>query len=58
MGDERMIGAPSDIVFELIEIEDKTFERRINSLFTDLHITLEEVKNFIISGNLRIQESY
>jgi DnaJ-class molecular chaperone len=58
MGDERMIGAPSDIVFELIEIEDKTFERRINNLFTDLHITLEEVKNFIISGNLRIQKSY
>jgi len=42
MGDERMIGAPSDIVFELIEIQDKTFERRMNNLFTDLYITLEE----------------
>lgn len=38
-----MIGAPSDIVFELIEIEDKIFERRVNNLFTDLYITLEEV---------------
>jgi hypothetical protein len=27
MGDERMIGAPSDIVFELVEIQDNTFER-------------------------------
>lgn len=50
MGDERMIGAPSDIVFELIEIQDKTFERRMNNLFTDLHITLEEVIHFF---NLR-----
>ncbi len=38
-----MIGAPSDIVFELIEIQDKTFERRQNHLHTDMHITLEEV---------------
>lgn len=38
-----MIGAPSDIVFELIEIEDKIFERRVNNLFADLYITLEEV---------------
>jgi hypothetical protein len=45
MGDERMIGAPSDIVFELVEIQDKTFERIQENLHTNLFITLEEVRN-------------
>lgn len=54
MGDERMIGAPSDIVFELVEIQDKTFERRFDHLFTDLYITLEEVILDDIWGNFRI----
>lgn len=49
-----MIGAPSDIVFELVEIQDKTFERRANNLFTDLHITLEEVTVFNMKGYFRL----
>lgn len=36
-----MIGAPSDIIFELVQIQDKTFERRQQHLFTDLYISLE-----------------
>jgi hypothetical protein len=47
MGDERMIGAPSDIVFELVEIRDKTFERRNEHLYINLDISLEEVNIFL-----------
>lgn len=53
-----MIGAPSDIVFELIEIQDKTFERRMNNLFTDLYITLEEVILIFMEGYFRFQKGY
>ena len=44
MGDERMQGAPSDVVFELVEIPDQTFTRAGNDLKMTLEITLEEVK--------------
>jgi len=45
MGDERMQGAPSDIVFELVEIEHPFLRREAEHLRTDLTISLEEVHN-------------
>ncbi len=47
-----MIGAPSDIVFELVEIQDKTFERIQENLHTNLFITLEEVRNWLMKAIL------
>jgi hypothetical protein len=49
-----MLGAPSDIVFELVEIHHSTFERRQTNLFTDMYITLEEVPLSCNAGNFRI----
>ena len=40
MGDERMQGAPSDIVFELVEIEHPFLHREGDHLRTELTITL------------------
>jgi DnaJ-class molecular chaperone len=36
MGDERMEGAPSDVIFEIVEISDKVFKRENNDLKVDL----------------------
>lgn len=41
MGDERMQGAPSDIVFELVQIEHPYFKRQGDHLYTDITISLE-----------------
>ena len=38
-----MQGAPSDIVFELVEIQHSYFKRNGNDLETSITITLEEV---------------
>ena len=43
MGDERMQGAPSDIVFELVQIEHPHFKRQGDHLHTEITITLQEV---------------
>ncbi len=43
MGDERLDGAPSDVIFELVEIPDDTFTRAGNDLKMSLEISLEEV---------------
>ncbi len=40
MGDERMQGAPSDIVFELVEIQHQYFTRAGEHLHTSIMITL------------------
>ena len=40
MGDERMQGAPSDIVFQLVEIEHSYFRREGDHLRTEITITL------------------
>jgi DnaJ-class molecular chaperone len=36
MGDERLEGAPSDVIFEVVEIADKVFKRENNDLKTNL----------------------
>lgn len=41
MGDERLTGAPSDVVFELVEIQDENFIRDGNDLKMTMEITLE-----------------
>jgi len=41
MGDERMQGAPSDIVFQLVEIEHPFLKRDGDHLRTEISITLE-----------------
>jgi DnaJ-related protein SCJ1 len=46
MGDERMQGAPSDIIFQLVEIEHPYFKREGDHLRTEITISLEEVLNF------------
>lgn len=43
MGDERMQGAPSDIIFQLVEIEHPYFKREGDHLRTEITISLEEV---------------
>jgi hypothetical protein len=43
MGDERMQGAPSDIVFELVEIEHAYLRREKEHLRTEITISLDEV---------------
>ena len=43
MGDERLQGAPSDVVFEIVEISDRLFKRDGNDLRMSMEITLEEV---------------
>ena len=40
MGDERLNGAPSDVVFQLVEIADDKFVRDKNDLKITLEITL------------------
>jgi hypothetical protein len=40
MGDERMQGAPSDIVFQLVEIEHPFLKRDGDHLRTEISITL------------------
>ena len=42
MGDERLNGAPSDVVFQLVEIADDKFVRDKNDLKITLEITLQE----------------
>ena len=42
MGDERLQGAPSDVIFELVEIEDDKFTRVGNDLKINMDISLEE----------------
>lgn len=42
MGDERLHGAPSDIIFELVEIPHPYLKRDGKDINTDIHITLEE----------------
>lgn len=42
MGDEKLLGAPSDIVFELIQIPHEYMKRDGNDLKTEIHITLEQ----------------
>ncbi len=41
MGDERMQGAPSDIVFQLVEIEHAFLKRDGDHLRTEISISLE-----------------
>ena len=41
-GDEHHDKAASDLVFEVIEMKHKRFERRGNDLYTTLNLTLEE----------------
>jgi DnaJ-related protein SCJ1 len=36
MGDERLEGAPSDVIFEIVEIADKVFKRENNDLKMNL----------------------
>ena len=48
MGDERMQGAPSDIVFQLVEIEHPYLRREADHLRTDLVISLEEVDLLLV----------
>lgn len=48
MGDERLQGAPSDVVFEIVEISDKTFKRDGNDLRMTMEISLEEVNNLLL----------
>lgn len=43
MGDERLQGAPSDVVFQIVEISDRLFKRDGNDLKMSMEITLEEV---------------
>lgn len=40
MGDERLQGAPSDVVFQLIEISDDKFKRDGKDLKITMEITL------------------
>ena len=47
MGDERMQGAPSDIVFQLVEIEHAYLKRDGDHLRTEITISLEEVPTLI-----------
>lgn len=42
MGDERLQGAPSDVVFQLIEISDDKFKRDGKDLKITMEITLQE----------------
>lgn len=48
MGDERMQGAPSDIVFELVEIEHPYLKRTGDHLYCTITITLKEVYLMIV----------
>jgi len=40
MGDERLQGAPSDVIFEVVEISDRQFKREGNNLRLTIDITL------------------
>lgn len=42
MGDERLHGAPSDIIFELVEIPHPYLKRDGKDIRTEIHISLEE----------------
>ena len=42
-----MQGAPSDVVFELVEIPDQQFTRVHNDLKMNMEISLEEVNNML-----------
>ena len=47
MGDERLQGAPSDVIFEVVEISDRQFKRDGNNLRITIDISLEEVRIII-----------
>ena len=47
MGDERLQGAPSDVIFEVVEISDRQFKRDGNNLRITIDISLEEVRILI-----------